>query len=413
MTDNGDTELHIEELFLLQRVAQKINSILDLSELLEEVVGDVAQTFGYSRTAVLLKDAESNELVIAAVRGWTTNFHVKGDRLKIGEYGIVGHVAAWGQTYYAPDVTVDPYYQVSEESTRSELDIPLKVRGETIGVFSFQHQETHRFPSARISILEALAGHVSTAIENAKLFQRERRERERMTRELEEARKVQASLFPRRAPELPGFEIVGQCRPCNEVGGDWFDYIPQPDGRWLLILADVAGKGMGAALLMASARSIVRQIATACIHPSDLLTGVNRVLIDDFPKTRFVTMISAMIDPSVRRIRFANACHLPPLLMSSQKTQFMKIDTGLPLGIKETAFPEYEVDMPPATNLLFYSDGVSEAMNASFEEYGTARILNHMKNLGASVESLLNDVRTFTGQRLASDDSTLLMIKAV
>src|SRR5215469_17956367 len=119
-----DPELRdqIDELFLLQRVAQRIASLLDIDVLLEEVVGDVAQTFGYSRSAVLLKDELTNEMVIAAVRGWTINYHQKGERFKIGEYGITGHVGFTGETYYAPDVLLDPYYQVSEPLTRSELD---------------------------------------------------------------------------------------------------------------------------------------------------------------------------------------------------------------------------------------------------------------------------------------------------
>jgi phosphoserine phosphatase RsbU/P len=120
-------EHQVGELLLLQRVAHRIGTILDLEELLEEIVTDVAQTFGYSRAGVLL--IEGRDLVIAAVRGWTTNFHMKGERFPVGEYGMVGHVAATGETYYAPDVFADPYYEVSEQSTRSELDIPLKARG--------------------------------------------------------------------------------------------------------------------------------------------------------------------------------------------------------------------------------------------------------------------------------------------
>ncbi len=245
MNDEDQTQ-RIQELFLLQRVAQRINSILDLDVLLEEVVSDVAQTFGYSRSALLLKDDEANELVIAAVRGWTINCHVKGERFKIGEYGMVGHAGETGETYYAPEVTVDPYYQISEASTRSELDIPLKVHGRLIGVFDFQHHEPNGFSAGRIQLLEALAAHVATAIENARLFQRERQEKERMARELDEARRVQLSLFPSQAPDLAGFEVTGLCLPCQEVGGDWYDYIPLQEGRLALVLADVSGKGMGA-----------------------------------------------------------------------------------------------------------------------------------------------------------------------
>ena len=149
--NDKDQNKRIQEFLLLQRVAQRINLILALDALLEEVVDDVARTFGYSRSGVLLKNDETNELVIAAARGWAMNFHVKGDRFKIGEYGMVGHVAETGETYYAPNVAVDPYYQVSEASTRSELDVPLKVHGRRIGVFNFQHHEVNGFPPAEFN----------------------------------------------------------------------------------------------------------------------------------------------------------------------------------------------------------------------------------------------------------------------
>ncbi|KAA0229990.1 GAF domain-containing protein [candidate division KSB1 bacterium] len=408
--NDEDQYQRIQELFLLQRVAQRINAILDLDTLLEEVVNDVAQTFGYSRSAVLLKDDHTDELVIAAVRGWTINFHIKGERFKIGEYGMVGHVGATGETHYAPDVSVDPYYQVSEASTRSELDIPLKVRGRLIGVFNFQHHELNGFSTSRIQLLEALAGHIATAIENARLFQRERQEKERMARELEEARRVQLSLFPGRNPDLPSFEITGLCLPCSEVGGDWYDYIPLRDGRLALVLADVSGKGMAAALLMASTRSILRLFAERDLPPAEVLTQVNRVLIEDFPRAKFVTMIYAVVDPALRNIVFANAGHLPPLFVNATGSQFLKIDSGLPLGIQDVSFSEYRLAMPPESRLLFYSDGVSEAMNAAMEEFGARRIRDHMANPSASVQSLLDGVRAFAKDYPASDDRTLVLI---
>ncbi len=405
-------EQRIQEFLLLQRVAHRINSILDLNVLLEEVVNDVALTFGYSRSGVLLKDESSNDLVIAAVHGWTVNYHTKGDRFKIGEYGITGHVGETGQTYYAPDVTVDPYYQISEESTRSELDIPLKVRGRLIGVFNFQHHEVDAFPTDRIQLLEALAGHVATAIENAQLFQRERQEKERMAKELDEAQKVQLSLFPDRSPELPAFEVTGLCLPCREVGGDWYDYIPLPDGRLAVVIADVSGKGLGAALLMASTRSMLRLFAEQKMRPGNVLGQLNRVLVKDFPKSKFVTMIYAVIDPTTRSIFFANAGHLPPLFADSAGSRFLEIDSGLPLGIQEVTFAEYQIIMSAGSRLLLYSDGVSEAMNSLHEEYGTTRIRDHMKSSSASVRSLLKDVRAFSGDYPALDDKTLVMIEA-
>src|SRR5262247_3315969 len=292
-----DKVLRIEELYLLQRVAQKINSILDLETLLDQIVGDVASTFGYDRLAVLLKEDETGELVIAA--GWTGELCLKGTRFKIGqEAGISAHAAASGETFYAPDVRKVPFYIAGEADTRSEIDIPLKVREEFIGIFNIQSTEMNAFLPERIRLLEALAGHVATAIANARMFQRERFEKERMARELEEARAVQSGLFPVNAPEAAGFDVTGVCLPCREVGGDWYDYIPLGDGRLAVVVADVSGKGMGAALLMSSTRSVLRLHAARGLSPKEILFALNKFLVDDFPASKFVTLIYAVLDPA-------------------------------------------------------------------------------------------------------------------
>jgi len=408
---NEEQNQLIKELFLLQRVAQRINSTLDIDALLEDIVSDVAQTFGCSRSGVLLKDDKTNELVIAAVRGWTTNFHMKGDRFKIGEFGMVGHVAATGETYYAPDVTVDPYYQVSEHLTRSEVDIPLKSHGQLIGVFNAQHNELNAFPPSRIQLLEALAGHIATAIENARMFQRERKEKERMRKELDEAHRIQLRLLPAQSPAIPGFAVNGLCVPCHEVGGDWYDYIPLQDGRFAIVLADVSGKGMGAALLMSSTRAVLRLVAETGLPPGEVLSRVNSILLKDFPTGKFVTMVYGLLDPKQRSIVFANAGHLHPLLVDSSGTHFLATDTGLPLGIQECSFSERRVEMASGNRLVFYSDGVTEAMNSSLQQYGETRLHDHIVKPSATVQSLLDDVRSFTASQPASDDVTVVMIQ--
>ena len=406
-----DQVLRIEELFLLQRVAQKINSILDLETLLDQIVGDVANTFGYNRLAVLLKDDETNELVIAA--GWTGELCLKGTRFKIGEgVGMGAHAAATGETFYAPDVKKVPFYVVGEEDTRSEIDIPLKIRGELIGIFNVQHIEINAFSPERIRLLEALAGHVATAIANARMFQRERLEKDRMARELEEAQAIQSGLFPLKPPETPGLEITGVCLPCREVGGDWYDYIPLGDGNLAVVLADVSGKGMGAALLMSSTRSVLRLHAARDLSPKEILSEVNKFLVLDFPASKFVTMIFAVVNPAERKITFASAGHLPPLFADASGARFLKADAGLPLGLMECEFSEHEIEMPPGSRIFLYSDGVTEAINSDLEEYGADRILDHVANQTATVASLLGDMDKFTSGQPKSDDVTVVMIAA-
>jgi sigma-B regulation protein RsbU (phosphoserine phosphatase) len=404
--EEKDKNQHIQELLLLQRVAQKINSILDLDILLEEIVGDVAETFGYSRSGVLLKDNETNELVIAAVRGWTMNYHMKGERFKIGEYGMVGHAAATGETYYAPDITLDPYYKTSEESTRSEIDIPLKKNGELIGVFNVQHQEPNAFSQERIKLLESLAHYIEIAIENARLFLKERLEKERMSNELKDAQNIQTSLFPKEFPEVPGI-----CLPCLEVGGDWYDFIPLADGRLGIVLADVSGKGMGAALLMSSTRSLLRLVANTGHSPKEVLGQINEILIKDFPSTRFVTMIYALFDPKEETLVFANAGHLNPLFVNSSGINFLETSDGLPLGIAGSSFSECKIKFTPGSRLIFYTDGVTEAMNFSSEEYGTDRLTKHLANPDTSVRSIVDNVQSFAKGQQQFDDVTVVMIE--
>jgi sigma-B regulation protein RsbU (phosphoserine phosphatase) len=409
--DDLDQVLRIEELYLLQRVAQKITSNLDLETLLDQIVADVAATFGYNRLAVLLKDDKTNELVIAA--GSVGERYLKGARFKIGVgAGICARAAETGETFYAPDVRNIPFCADSEQDTRSELGIPLKIRGELIGIFNVQHIETNAFSPERIRLLEALSGHLTTAIANARMFQRERFEKERMAKELEEARAVQSGLFPLSAPDVRGFDVTGVCIPCREVGGDWYDYIPLGDGRLAVVLADVSGKGMGAALLMSSTRSALRLHAARGLTPREILYELNKFLIDDFPASKFVTLVYAVLDPAQRRLTFANAGHLPPIFVDSSGARFLKADAGLPLGILECEFSEHQVEMPAGSRVFLYSDGVTEAINSSLEEYGPERILEHVTSQTATIHSLLDDVHGFAAGYPESDDVTVVMISA-
>jgi len=183
----------VQTLMKLQRAAQLITSSLDLDALLERVVNDIAASIGCVEVAVWLRDPESEEMVLHGVRGCTLN--KKGSRLRIGEQGMVGHVAAAGVMHYARDVRVDPYYLCCEEHTLSEVTIPLKLGGDVIGVLSVDHNETDAFSDDQLQVFQALAGHIAVAIENTRLFRRERAEREKMEKEADDARALQSALF--------------------------------------------------------------------------------------------------------------------------------------------------------------------------------------------------------------------------
>ncbi|MFO7524627.1 MAG: GAF domain-containing SpoIIE family protein phosphatase, partial [Ignavibacteriaceae bacterium] len=276
-----------------------------------------------------------------------------------------------------------------------------------------QHQEPDAFSPERIKLLESLAHYIEIAIENARLFSKEKLEKERMLNELKDARNIQVNLFPKDPPQISGFNVNGICLPCFEVGGDWYDFIPLPDGKLGIVLADVSGKGMGAALLMSSTRSLLRLIANTTQSPKDVLTQLNEILIKDFPSTRFVTMIYAVLNPKKQKLVFANAGHLNPLLVDSSGSNFLETTDGLPLGIAESSFSEREVIFNSSSRLIFYTDGVTEAMNSSEEEYGSERLLKHSNESSVSIQSVVGDVNKFTGGYKQSDDITVVMVEQI
>ncbi|HYA94836.1 MAG TPA: GAF domain-containing SpoIIE family protein phosphatase, partial [Terriglobales bacterium] len=330
------------------------------------------------------------------------------------------------------------------------------------GVFSTTWPELDAFPPERRQLLEVLAGHIAVAIENARLFQQERLERERILDDAREARQIQQALFPKSSPLIPGFTIQGLCAPAGAVSGDWYDFIPLSDGRWGLVLADVSGKGMAAALLMSATRRLVRSLAEsmaphrpqlrsanrrAAKHdrsdqlslglpsegagfdqlpltqfesgreplagvasPSELLARVNWSIMDEVPAGKYVTMIYGVLDPVRRSLTFANAGHPWPLLLDGDGARSIPTGEGIPLGLRPGRYSEETLTLAAGARLLFYSDGITEASDGR-EDYGTDRLIAHLSRPDACVETLLGDVRAFCRGTFA-DDATVILIRA-
>jgi sigma-B regulation protein RsbU (phosphoserine phosphatase) len=403
-------DTQIESLQKLQKAAQQISSILDVDQLIDNIVNDVAQSFGLLETSVYLHDEAKGEMVMGGVHG--CSLHSKGFRLKIGKEGMVGYVASTGQMRYAPDVRKDEYYVGCEESTQSEVAIPLRVGERLVGVFTASHPDLDAFPRQQLRLLQALCDHMAVAIYNASRFQSERTEREAMNREAQEARAIQQALLPKSSPYVPGFAISGLSIPASAVGGDWYDFIPFADGRWGLVLADVSGKGTAAALLMSATRGMLRSLAEACSTPAEVLTKLNNLLVEDFPAGRFVTLVYAVLDPASRTVTFASAGHLHPLLVDESGARFLDTERGLPLGLSCGDYSQTTVALSPGSRLVFYSDGISEAVNQSEEEYGLDRLVQDVMCPRASAISILDDVRAYANGVPLRDDASVVFVKA-
>jgi len=398
----------VDALVSLQKAAQQITNILELDELLDFIVHRIAVDFGCIESSILL--IESDQFHLAAVHG--CQVFKKGERWPVTE-GISGQVVVTGRPHYAPDVSQELHYAACEPDTRSELVIPLTVGDRVIGVFCASHHELDAFPPAQIELLKALAGHIAVAVDNAQRIRQERQQVQRLHQDHEEARRIQETLLPRQTPHAPGFAFEAEWLPAGVVGGDWYDYIPLSEGRWALVLADVSGKGMPAALMMSAVRGMVRSLAPLASGPGEVLSRVNQMLLEDVSTGRYVTMIYAVLDPSSRRLTFASAGHPWPLLCHGGDVRPLHTDAGMPLGLFPSQFTEHVVTLCHDFRLLFYTDGISEALNRDNEEFGSCRVAEFVANHDCSASNLLQDIREFSGDRGPSDDATLILLRSV
>jgi len=264
--------------------------------------------------------------------------------------------------------------------------------------------------------LTPLASVAAMRVENARLAE-EQLERERLERELQVASEIQQRFQPASAPQVTGYELQGISFPCYEIGGDYYDFIQRSDGRMVVALGDVSGKGTAAALLMSSLHAAVH--AQVDTHDSLVKTigAVNRYLVESIPPNRFVTLFYAELDPKSGGLAFLNAGHNPPLIVHAGGTMEQLASGGLPLGIMADAdFREGRTRLYPGDVLVIYSDGVSEAVNPGGEEFGPTRLYETVaRNLDSSAAGIRDRIEAaltkFCQGTPAADDITLVIVK--
>jgi phosphoserine phosphatase RsbU/P len=273
-----------------------------------------------------------------------------------------------------------------------------------------------RFTEDHLKVLTTLASVAAIRVENASLVE-SRLQRERLERELQLASEIQQRFQPTSAPIVKGYELQGISFPCYEIGGDYYDFIERPDGRLVITLGDVSGKGAAAALLMSSLHAAVH--AQAASHDSivETISGVNRYLADNIPPNRFVTLFYAELDPESGALSFLNAGHNPPLIVHAAGTVEQLASGGLPLGIRRDAeYREGRTQLQPGDVLVIYSDGVTEAASPSGEEFGPTRLYEVVsRNVDASAAGIRDRIESavtkFSQGTPAADDITLVIVK--
>ena len=416
----------IDKLRLLLDITSKISRTLDLQEVLNLVMDTLDSLIPYDAAGIFIvncgeveRSAEADEPCVfeaEAVRGYDigelTELH-----LKLGE-GIIGHVALTGEPIISPDVRNDPMYFNARSETRSEMVAPIISNEEVIGVFDLESDDLNAYSEDDLEVLMLLASQVAIIIEKVMLHE-QLVEKKRLEGQLEVARQVQLELLPPDDPILTGFDISAYNFPTEEVSGDYYDWVRIHDDQIGIVIADVAGKGVPAALLMAFLRASLRAATHIGYSPHVSMSKVNYLLWESIERNQFVTAFYGLLDATNRTLVYANAGHNPPLLLDVDGSARFLEQGGLPLGMfRDTRYYEYYLTFEPGQLLVLYTDGVTEAFNPQEEEFGRDRLVDSVlaaRTLSARemIDAVQRDVSKWTDGQGAHDDVTFFVIKAL
>ena len=317
------------------------------------------------------------------------------------------------------DKPVDLSQSIVDMKLRAVMCVTLRVKDRRLGVIYVDSRATHReFSRADLRFFDALAGALSVAVENARLV-REIVANERVKEQIKIARAIQEGLLPPNPDDIAGFELAGWSLPAEEALGDYYDFVCLEDGRWILAIGDVAGHGIGPALLMSSARAVLRSFTQdRNIKLDAMLERLNDRFEEDTSGELFMSLFVAVVDPAERTVSYANAGHCPPILLRASGESEELTRTGLALGI-EAGMPygvEGPVKMEKGDTLLLTTDGILEA-RAGDEFFGRDRLIESAREhhalpatemIGAIHRAALN----FTSDEAPDDDLTVVILRA-
>jgi sigma-B regulation protein RsbU (phosphoserine phosphatase) len=404
---------------LISKVGVALLSSSGLDDTLDQVASLVFEAVPAERVVIMLRDeadAEKMQIKVARIRGREAPL----DEVRLSS-AIMKEVIENGKSVLTSDAQQDPRFATQTvvlQGIRSVLAVPLAVDERHVFGLVYADSPTHEvtFSTEHLDILTTLASVASIRVENASLLEA-RIERERMERELELATEIQQRFQPSAPPTVDGYEFQGISFSCYEIGGDYYDFINRDDGKMVIALGDVSGKGTAAALLMSSVHASIHAQTTANRTLEQTVHSTNQYLVDNTPSNRFVTMFIGELDPTDGTLKYVNAGHNPPIVARADGTVEQLDSGGLPLGLM--GFAEYEsatITIGQGDAIVIYSDGVSEANNLTEDEFGMDRLREVIR---ANVDRPASGIRdkieaalsAFTGTAPANDDITLVIVK--
>lgn len=315
------------------------------------------------------------------------------------------------------DAALRASHTLVSQAVRSLIAVPLQTRDQVIGlIYVDSSGAPSHFDEDDLDVLTFLANIAATRIEQARLLEIEGRER-LLSQELDQAAEIQRSLLPKETPAFPALDIAAYSIPCRAVGGDFYDYLNLPDGRLGLLLGDVAGKGLPAALLMSGLMARAQVIAEISSDPGEIVTRLNRTVCHSCPGNRFITLFLVALDEKTGAFEYCNAGHNPPFLVRENGTVEMLEASGAVVGVfGGYAYKSTGGQLNPGDAILIYSDGVSEAVTEGKVEFTEERLLETFRGAYSlkpdeAIGVIREAVLTFAAGYPAQDDFTLAVVR--
>jgi sigma-B regulation protein RsbU (phosphoserine phosphatase) len=401
-----------------------LSSSFDRGEVLQLILRELHSVIPYDTASVML--IEGRMLRSAALRDQRETATPEHMTFRLDQWSGVELVVERREPVVIADTSQSPYWthSAATEYIRSWLGVPLIAKGRLLGVLNINSRKPDRFTQRDAEVALAFANQAAVAMENARLYQESVT---RVEQELEIARQIQSNLFPSTLPQAAGLTLAATCLPARETGGDFYDVVAlggleqhSREGAVLgIMVGDVSGKSIPAAMLMAVARSIARSEARDHQKPEAVMRETNSLVALDVPPRTFVALCYATLDMERRRLALANAGQLAPLRRRPDgRVEYLEVNgPTFPLGIApDVPYVALDVDLAPGDVLVFYTDGIVEAQNSDRELFGFERLEALVRAEGhlppqQLIERVLAAIEDFIGPVPQHDDMTLVVLQ--
>ncbi len=417
VTDPAEVQRMADRLRTVYAVSEAISNILDIDELLPEILNRLFEVFpGAERAFVMLVDEKGENLIPKAVK----RRHTRDNEEITVSRTILNEVMTRRHAVLSRDAMADARFlsgqSVANFGIRSMMCAPLIWRQDTLGIVYLDSRTFGAFGKPDLELLTGIAGQAAVALGNARLHG-ELLKRNRLEQDLALAERIQQSFLPRRIPQIPGYTFSARYDPAYEVGGDFYDFIRLPGDRLGIVVGDVSGKGVSAALYMARLTRDLRYFALAEPDPGKMLGWMNRAVNEGGHDDIFVTLLYVVLDSSAQRITFANAGHMPPLIrrLNERDVQVLEETAGLPLGLlPDTEYASQVFQLEPGDSMLAYTDGLVEAMSPARQMYGAEKLQRSAARGSSHAPTLLDrvmkDMQLHVADAAQFDDTTVVCV---